>query len=780
MKFNYLKMKGFKVYKDEVTFEFTEGVNLILAPNGSGKSCIIDAINLIMLDIQPDKNKKKLDLVNWDLKDRKFYIELEFEWDKVYKLVYKFDEKKTPDTIREVYIDGKFELDGVSQVVNYLSEMFDKKLIESALFSKQDKNTFVKVTDSERRELLRKIKDIDYDSKIKEIIDPEIVRIETNIQQIDKEIYALEHKEYEDFSEKILPFSFSQISDFEDEKKKLEMQLKRIQIIKEQAEDISTQINKVSEEISNKENKVSVNRQSISNNLIVFEKEVQAIETSIKNLNLSIKSYNDFLTEEYVEPDLSEYNVKIKEQENILGISFGDSEIRERYGNQILEVNNKIEDITKQIDGIKLIRISSFDDTALNNLKYKKQKLIEEQELMKGGKCPKCGRDFEEGYIHTVDTELSSIILQLEEETFKKTEHEKKVKDNNDAKDKKNKLKGERTLLVNKVSSLTTLMETTIKSEKNMFEEKRNSAKNIIESIEKQKEQVLESASKEFENKRESAMNNIQSLNGQISEKELQKVKESNRFQDDKTRIEKEIEDALFEIDKLKAEKSKLLLKQKTVESFDEDEEVKIEKRIKQININIQQYNLVIQYNEDVSIKKEEIETKKIADKTELEKKKKDKDKKNLEKLDYEKAKQLLARDFPNFIIGMEIEDLQNSINEFVDNTYSKSLDLILKSNKNSISLLCGKSKINASGALSGAERQITQIGFINNFNKKLDLQCIFLDEPDASVDDDNSAMFYEVLGEMAVYYKQMFIITHKKMMAEYLENNHDASVIRL
>ena len=45
-----LKITGYKNFRNEFTVQFTKGLNVLLGENGVGKTAIIDAIRLILLE----------------------------------------------------------------------------------------------------------------------------------------------------------------------------------------------------------------------------------------------------------------------------------------------------------------------------------------------------------------------------------------------------------------------------------------------------------------------------------------------------------------------------------------------------------------------------------------------------------------------------------------------------------------------------------------------------------------------------------------------------------
>lgn len=81
---------------------------------------------------------------------------------------------------------------------------------------------------------------------------------------------------------------------------------------------------------------------------------------------------------------------------------------------------------------------------------------------------------------------------------------------------------------------------------------------------------------------------------------------------------------------------------------------------------------------------------------------------------------------------------------------------------------------------LSGAERSLVDVAFINVFNQKLGLGCICLDEYDANMDDINKKSAFEAVRNMGNSFNQIFVISHSKDIKNYLLANCKANLITL
>ena len=746
-----LELEGFGCFKDKKEFLYESGVNLVLAENGKGKTTQIEAIELMLLSVIDGnyadylyRNKETNTTVN------EFTISLEFMLNGKHLLETLTCKKgKTCTTTRNLKdVDTDVDLANGEGVKEWLNEKLPVNVSKYALFVRQNSDMdIIHCSDSERRDLFKRIQDLDYTKEIKTLIEPKIEQTKEKIIENDKEIFALENKAYiaKDFVE--LPFT-------EDEYKLKKSQMDKLIAEKSLIEEKNNQLNDLRE----RKNKL--------------ESEINSIKISSDSKKSKIdelKSF-DFDTEkEKIEKKFadkkfeSENKIKsLEEQRENL-----DKDINEKSFNLECEIK-KIEDegneLVKEIDSIRLMKLIKFDEESLikarNNLSELKTKSSicwKNSKILESGVCPTCGSSGDSckhKYQEFVDEATSYDKQIAESENIindllqKKADIEEKTKKNEELKEKKNSLSNE---LVKKQS---------------LIENKRMEQKSLNSSLMEKKQN--------YSNQIESEKRILESIDSEKISR-LNSVKEkADLYESQTTILEKEIEDLKIQRDSKFKEFEELSKKIESfsVETFDENKIVEIETELKKYDSVVAENKVVKEYNEQLE------ETKK-TDKKELEKFKERKQKFEKEKFDLENSKKILTTDYPSWAILQNLKNIENDINEFIDQVYYKSLNIKFDMTRSGISMRFGDDiKVER---LSGAEKAITNIGFCESFNKNLNLNMILLDEPDAPLSATRKEMFYSSLLEMKDVFEQMIVVTHSKDMVAYIQaNDTDCNIITL
>ena len=737
-----LSLKGFGCFKDEKIFEYEDGINIIRAENGSGKTTQINAISILLLS---EYEGSFADYMNRECTE--FTISLEFMLNDKHLLETLSCKKgKTYTTTRNLKdVDADTDLADGENVKEWLNESLPVATSKYALFVRQNSDMdIIHCSDSERRDLFKKIQDLDFTAQIKTFIDPKIEQTKEKIVETDKEIFALENKEY--LAKDFVDYPFS-----EDEYSLKKSQLDKLNAEKSLIEEKEKQLVELKDRMTN------------------VEDEVNSLVHSISSKETKIEGLNDFdfnLEKEKIEKEFTDK--KLESENKIKSLEESrknlDKDTNDKFINIDCEIK-KIEDegneLVKEIDSIRLMKIIKFDDSSLVNarndlaeLKTKSSIAWKNAEQLKNGVCPICGGSCEnkhdefESQAKDYDKQIVEHENIINDLLQKKADVEEKTKKNDELKERKNNLSNE---LIKKQSLIETKKMEQKSLNSSLIEKKQNYS-NQIES----EKRILES----IDSEKDSRINALTEKNEMISEQVKQ-------LKDEITELKNKIEVKKNEHDELEKK-----IKSFSVETFDEN-------KIDELSAELKSYDSVVAENKVVKEYNEQLEETRKADKKELEKFKERKQKFEKEKFDLENSKKILTTDYPSWAILQNLKNIENDINEFIDQVYYKPLNIKFDMTRSGISMRFGDDiKVER---LSGAEKAITNIGFCESFNKNLNLNTIVLDEPDAPLSNARKQMFYESLLEMKNVFEQMIIVTHSTDMVAYIQaNDTDCNIITL
>jgi DNA repair exonuclease SbcCD ATPase subunit len=162
----------------------------------------------------------------------------------------------------------------------------------------------------------------------------------------------------------------------------------------------------------------------------------------------------------------------------------------------------------------------------------------------------------------------------------------------------------------------------------------------------------------------------------------------------------------------------------------------------------------------------------------------------NKQKETFEEAYKIFDKDLPNFMAIKACATLQDKLNNFIQNifpTYEVRLEASKKgceffyTKDNTIKENLKKKNnymLNAKMS-SGFERVLLTLAFKISLAELYNCDCLFLDEADGSADEDNSQILYEYLIDSGSY-NQIFFITHKISIKDFVTNNYQAKVYEI
>lgn len=742
-----LELEGFGCFKNKKEFLYESGVNLVLAENGSGKTTQINAISILLLS---EYEGGFADYMNRECNE--FTISLEFVLNGKHLLETLTCKKgKTYTTTRNLKdVDTDTDLANGEGVKEWLNENGNLPVATSkyALFVRQNSDMdIIHCSDSERRDLFKRIQDLDYTKEIKTLIDPKIEQTKEKIIENDKEIFALENKTYETKTLNDLPFDENTYALKKAKLENLIVEKSLLEEKKNQFVELKNRIVKIKDEVNSIESSINLKKSKIDElKSFDFDTEKEKIEKEFADKKLE-----------------SENKIKsLEEQKENL-----DKDINEKSLNiecEIKKIEDEGDELVKEIDSIRLMKLIKFDEESLtkarndlSELKTKSSICWKNSKTLETGVCPTCGSSGDSckhKYQEFVDeatsydkqiTECEGVIDDL---LTKKKDIEEKTKKNEELKEKKNNLSNElvkkQSLIENKRMEQKSLNSSLMEKKQN-YSNQIESEKRILESVDSEKTSKLNA----LVEKNEMIATQINQLENEL----ISLIKDTESKHSEQSELSKKIESF-------------------SVGTFDENKIVEIETELKKYDSVIAENKVVKEYNEQLE------ETKK-ADKKELEKFRERKQKFEKEKFDLENGKKILTTDYPSWAILQNLKNIENDINEFIDQVYYKPLNIKFDMTRGGISMRFGDDiKVER---LSGAEKAITNIGFCESFNKNLNLNTIVLDEPDAPLSKKTTQIFYQSLLDMKEMFSQMIIVTHSEEMKSYLMANcPDVNIINL
>lgn len=185
-----LKLKNFGPFR-EANLNFTPGINLILGNNYQGKSHILKAIAFMLVNY---KEKKIEDFCNWD--SNNFFIQMLFTYAGVpFEVEYNYNEGETLGRKLVINNDENKTFTG-SDCITKLSDYFDPSSCRASILSMQGEINLISTKPAQRRENLKKIYDLNFNSQ-KEELKRRIADIEEKkLTPVKNRIIILENKDY--------------------------------------------------------------------------------------------------------------------------------------------------------------------------------------------------------------------------------------------------------------------------------------------------------------------------------------------------------------------------------------------------------------------------------------------------------------------------------------------------------------------------------------------------------------------------------------------------------
>lgn len=409
VRFEQIGMKNFCCYIDEMKLDFKSNeIVLLTGPNGVGKSTIFDCLPYTLYGVN-SKGAHGDDVVN-DIVGRNCHTWLDFDIDSIKYRIDRYHKHSKYGNIVLLKRNGVDIKKGQREVLPEIERLLvpQKLFMNTLLFGQKVKNFFTDLTDSEKKEIFRKVLLLDDYVLYYNETSERLKKISREITDIDSlmsvknqlrddakfQVTLLEEAKLEFEKDKMNEVSIYELQ-LEKLGERLETVTKEIELLKEQAsgvEEINIEINKTEQEIVTSDSNLGTMYQEINT-----KKQLKIAELQ----NEVLKSNGEVDTKYILLHD------KIKE-------AF-DSE-KERISQETFDLSNQKNQLENQVVAIEL-QIDSYKN---ENAEFK-ENIIDK----KIATCPTCHQTIGPGTfqnLRNVMEENNKRILLLKDENIKTKE----------------------------------------------------------------------------------------------------------------------------------------------------------------------------------------------------------------------------------------------------------------------------------------------------------------------------------------------------------------------
>jgi len=693
------------------SFTFDNGIICFAGDNGEGKSTVIHAI-LMLLFNSYDLSFK--DYINWNAS--KFDISMTFEHngERWYE-EFEYSEKSGSKRILKNIDTGDFWEN--SSAISKLSEIVDFDLAKASIVSMENDQNLITTTPAKRREYLKGLYDLEFREQLDSITN-DLIKISEEQTKHEAEISALEKQEFPLKEYKNEPCDEKRYIEAKDDLGVLVAKKGELESQKRKKDEIESKISEINLAIR----RCVMQKSSIDEEIRRAEDEISQSQRSIEDAE-----NEDKLTE--LNARLDKINTEFESKKTAL-----DSDIS-KFAEEVKRLE-AVPDVREEREKIRAqIRDKELDQRTTQTLISQSQDKLE---ILNTGRCPTCGH------------EISEEEIRNEEEVL-------------------NKLKKKNDELDSELSSLSI-----VNDQLRERQEKRDNDIRLAEADLAKSEGLLQLTMSnhsrdvthiehEIEMHKTNKENEILRLryridNGhKIIESQQNILKQTEYLLEEHRRSIKNLYDDLESIGDPQTVINTLSEEMNAVESL------------------VHEYEDVLQYNKWVSeynSEQKERSGKRDAEILEFTKNLRDlSERKSM----IEKAKTIVVREFPSFVISYMVKSLENYVNEFLTKVYPKYQIKITES-KNSLAITYGPNKADVKMA-SGFEKSAFSLAYMYALGKMQKYGILIIDEGDGAASDNNSLLFYNTVAKSQEFFPQIFCITHKEVAKELLQNTYHAQV---
>lgn len=447
--YNWCNLQGTRVV------EFTDGFNVINGENGGGKTSIVNAISILLLNkyegnLEGFINDKSTDATAKLV----FYIN-----DTRYTSSIALHKAKSTSSDRHLYRNDT-EIAKGEDCEKELEKLLPAFLTSYSLMYRQGSEYKVtECSDSDRRNLLTQLVSLDYSEKVAQFITPTVNTLTTQIADTEKELYALDNKTYTFGEEKVVPGEkYSQAE--------IEAVSAKVERFKNNEENLKKQ----------KQLKESVETATKD-----FEEAKAKYDTEklLAKKEADIAAAKDYVTKELANIEASRATTKTQSKDRMQGYLDRSAELE------------------KELTTIVFAEVPTFDPNAvtdkLTNIAALKTRLTDTLGSIKSlesGVCPVCGgscehklKDFQD-QAADIEKNLATADAELNKAKDEKAAAEKITKENEAAKMKQLNLQAELSNVKTKIESEKTSVVAALQSLKEQEKILNDKLENDIKTIE--------------------------------------------------------------------------------------------------------------------------------------------------------------------------------------------------------------------------------------------------------------------------------------------------------
>ncbi len=537
-----VEVKNYCNHIDPIGLGFEDSKTTVLVgPNGSGKTSLLQAIPYAFYG-SCEKGRGEDVLNNKTKKNCLIYVKFQVDDDEYeVKRYVKYTKKGTTVTLSK---NGKLTHTGSKEVVPEIERLIlPKKLFNNTLlFGQKVKTFFTDLTDSEQKDIFRKILKLDD--------------------------YVLYGKE-----------TTKRINEINEDIRKLETDIKV-------NEELKTSTNNQIK--LNKELKIKFESEK-QKNLLDFKEKINSLNDSLKELELSLDFFDDDLDNSLIEliksntisqQELTKTDEKLKEVDDMINAgaelkkleitrdakSAIDDLVKNHHENQqqIKEsFNNDIKGIERLRDKSKEIRddLSNKSVAELSPVKYLSNDVLKLEEIRSLSECPTCKRPMNKEGEETINFNIEEIqdkINEIKSNVEKRKKHIDEKKESVISLDKE-------------IERLKNLKEDRLKEASDDFDESNVIINERFTSTITKLEEMVKA---EKSNRKSKILEEEKELKNKVKDLENKK-KEVEESIKEKKGVEEKINKMISSIDK-----EELLYKNKSEETFDESQLIELEKNL--------------------------------------------------------------------------------------------------------------------------------------------------------------------------------------------------------